>query len=260
MIFEKILVPVDGSVRSDIATEIAINSAKDFGTHIMFLNVVDFSSNMKFGRVEGIDEILELQTEGQKAIDRVIAMSKEAGIPYDTKIVQGDPADVIIKMSKNYDQIVLGVTGKGGVGRIGHTAEKVIEKSACPVLTVKSGSRGIHYILLPVSNMNTKAIEVAIENTKAVNGELTILAIKNDGVDAEALVKEISDKCKDAEVRAETKIREGDPVEVILAQSGKYDLVIMGTMSLGKGDVLHGGVTEHLILHSSCPVTVVRDQ
>ena len=38
-----------------------------------------------------------------------------------------------------------------------------------------------------------------------------------------------------------------------------FDLVIMGTMTLGKGDVLHGGVTEDIIFNAACPVTVVRD-
>jgi len=261
MKFEKILVPVDGSPLSDVATDVAINSAKLFGSKLTFLNVVDFSSNMKFGSVENVDEILELQTEGQKATDRVDSKAKAAGIPYETKIVQGVPWEVITKMSRNYDQIILGVTGKGGMGgRIGKTVEKVLDNSYCPVLTIKSGSRRIEYILLPVSNINEAAIRFAIATTKHVNGKLTVFAVKGESVNAESLVSEIAERCRSEGVDVESSIGEGDPSEAIAAKSGMFDLVIMGTMCRCDGDVLHGGVTESTILNASCPVTVVRDE
>ena len=259
MKFDKVLVPLDGSARSDIATEIAINSAKAFGSTLTFLNVVDFSSNMKYGSVDAIDEILELQTEGQKATDRVDAAAKSAGVEYTTKIVQGVPWEVIVKMSKDYDQIILGVTGKGGVGRIGQTIEKVIENSKCPVLTIKSGSRRIEHILLPVANHNSAAVEVAIQTAKKIDGTLTVFSVDNSIVDdAATLIEEVADKCRSQGVKVETKLGSGNAAEAIIAQSGMFDLVIMGTVE--KGEVLHGGVTEDIILHASCPVTVVREK
>ena len=78
MKFDKVLVPVDGSPISDIATEIAINSAKMFGTSLTFLNVVDFSSNKEYGKISNVDLILQLQTEGLEAIDKVAVKAKEA--------------------------------------------------------------------------------------------------------------------------------------------------------------------------------------
>ncbi len=260
MKFDKVLVPVDGSARSDVATDLAINSAKTFGSKLTFVNVVDFSSNMKYGSVESIDEILELQTEGQEATDRVHALAKDAGIEYETKILQGVPWKVISKMSKDYDMVILGVTGKGGVGRIGETVHNVLENSSCPVLTIKSGSRRIEEVLLPVANENSVAIGLAIETVKRVEGKLTVFAVKAEGVDAKALAESIVSKCQAAGINAVSKISDGDPAEAIIAQSGMYDLVIMGTMSKKKGNVLHGGVTEDIILHASCPVTVVREK
>ena len=261
MNFDNILVPVDGSSLSDIATEVAINSAHMFGSKLTFLNVVDFSSNMKFGSVDNIDEILELQTEGQKATDRVDSKAKAAGIPYETKIVQGVPWEVITKMSKSYDQIILGVTGKGGIGgRIGNTVEKVLENSYCPVITIKSGSRRIEDILMPVSNINEAAIEVAVSTVKRIQGSLTVFAVKGEDIDADSLLKEVFDKCTSMGVEPALKIGEGDPAEAIAALSGMYDLVIMGTMSKCSGDVLHGGVTQSVILNAACPVTVVRKE
>jgi len=257
--FEKILVPVDGSPLSDVATEVAINSAKLFGSKLTFLNVVDFSSNSKFGHIENVDEILELQTEGQKATDRVDAKAKSAGIQYETKIAQGIPWEVITKLSKSYDQIILGVTGKGGIGgRIGETVKKVLDNSNCPVLTIKSGSRRIEYILFPVANVNEAAIRVAAETVKQVGGKLTIFVVKAEGIDEYPLMEEVAARCREYGIDVETKLGEGVPAEAIAAQSGMYDLVIMGTMSKCEGKVLHDGVTQSVILNSACPVTVVR--
>ncbi len=261
MKFDKVLVPVDGSPISDIATEIAINSAKMFGTSLTFLNVVDFSSNKEYGKISNVDLILQLQTEGLEAIDKVAVKAKEAGIPYDTKITEGVPWEVIVKLSKKYDQIIIGVTGKGnaGNGRIGENVKNIVEKSYCPVLTIKSGSRRLEDILLPVSNKNMAAINLAIETEKRTGGKITVLAVKDSIVDAESIAYEVAAHCKDSGVDATVKIADGDPARAIIAQSGMFDLIIMGTMTLGKGDVLHGVVTEDIILNAACPVTVVRD-
>ena len=85
------------------------------------------------------------------------------------------------------------------------------------------------------------AINLAIETEKRTGSKITVLAVKDSGVDATV------------------KIADGDPARAIIAQSGMFDLVIMGTLTLGRGDVLHGGVTEDIILNAACPVTVVRD-
>ena len=261
MKFEKVLVPVDGSPLSDIATEVAINSAKTFGSKLTFLNVVDFSSNNKYGTVGNVDEILELQTEGQKATDRVDSKAKNAGIPYETKIVQGVPWEAIVKLSKSYDYIILGVTGKGGIGgRIGETVKKVIENSYCPVLTIKSGSRRIEEILFPVSNINEAAIKVAAATSKKINGKVTVFVVKAEGVDEYPLMEQVSAKIREEGADVDTRLGEGVPAEAIAAQSGMYDLVIMGTMSKCAGKVLHDGVTQSVILNSACPVTVVREE
>ena len=259
MKFDNILVPVDGSPLSDIATEVAINAAKTFDSKLTFLNVVDFSSDTQYGKVGNVDEILELQTEGQKATDRVDAKAKSAGIPYETKIAQGIPWEVIVKLSKSYDQIILGVTGKGGIGgRIGETVKKVLENSYCPVLTIKSGSRRIEEVLFPVANINEAAIDTAVSTVKKVGGKLTVFVVKAEGIDEYPLMDAVAAKCREAGVDAETKLAEGNPAEAIAAQSGMYDLVIMGTMSKCEGKVLHDGVTQSVILNSACPVTVVR--
>ncbi len=259
MAFAKVLVPVDGSPLSDVATEVAIKFATRFGSELTFLNVVDFSSNSTYGRIENVDEILDLQVEGQKATDRVTEKAKAAGIKFEAKIVQGIPGEVIVNLSKSFDHIILGVTGKGGIGgRIGETVKNVLENSYCPVLTIKSGTRGIEEILFPVANVNEAAIKVATETVKKIGCKLTIFVVRAEGIDEYPLLEKVAAKCRELGTDVSTKIGEGNPAEAIVAQSGMYDLVIMGTMSKCEGNVLHDGVTQSVILNSACPVTVVR--
>ncbi|MBR4697354.1 MAG: universal stress protein, partial [Candidatus Methanomethylophilaceae archaeon] len=49
------------------------------------------------------------------------------------------------------------------------------------------------------------------------------------------------------------------PVKVILEESPKYDMIIMGTLGrTGMSKLLMGSVAERVVRASSCPVLVVR--
>ncbi|MBO7351410.1 MAG: universal stress protein [Candidatus Methanomethylophilaceae archaeon] len=155
----------------------------------------------------------------------------------------------------------MGVTGKsGGYGRVGGTAEKVIENAFCPIITLKSGSKRIEEVLLPVSNKNEAAIDVAIETVKRINGRLTVFSVKSKDFDAETLVKDVAEKCAAEGINVVTEIAVGNPADVIIAKSGQYDDIIMGTEGRqGFRKILNGSVAEKVMLHASCPVTIVRD-
>jgi nucleotide-binding universal stress UspA family protein len=105
------------------------------------------------------------------------------------------------------------------------------------------------------------AIDVAIETCKRINGKLTVLAIKNkDVTDPEALVNEVAAKCAESGIEVEKEIAEGDIVDNIVGRSGKYDLVIMGTVRRGTvAKILSGRIAERVVISASCPVTIVRD-
>lgn len=64
------------------------------------------------------------------------------------------------------------------------------------------------------------------------------------------------------DVRVRRALHAGPPGEVIcwLAEDQQCDLIVMGTH--GRGDLKHlllGSVTEYVLRHAHCPVTVVRD-
>ena len=262
MKFDKVLVPVDGSLLSDISVDLAVNSAGVFATHLTFVYVVDVNECRKFGTVDPQMELYRSRTEGKLALEHAVKMAEKAGIPYDMILCEGAPWEKITEMSKEMDMIIMAVTGKSGIGsgRIGSTAEKVIENSFCPVLTLKSGSRKIESILLPVENENMAAIDVAIETCKRINGSITVFSVKGKNLDAESLVNKVASKCEAEGLKVNKEIGEGDIVESIIGRSGMYDLVIMGTVRRGTlTKILNGSIAERVMTNASCPVTIVRD-
>ena len=261
MKFDNVLVPIDGSFLSEVAVDLAIHSAGTFATHLTFVYVADISQYNAFGTIDGTAVAYKLRTEGRMALEHAENLAKGANLEYEAKLIEGIPWEVLSKMSKDFDMMIMGVTGKSGfsAGRVGSTAAKVIENSYCPVLTLKSGSTKIKDILLPVSDTHMAAIDVAMETAKRVDGRVMVFAVKSK-VNAEELVKEVASKFTAEGIPVDTKVAEGDIVDDIIAMSGMYDLVVMGTEGRrGLKKILNGSVAEHVMTHALCPVTIVRD-
>jgi nucleotide-binding universal stress UspA family protein len=75
------------------------------------------------------------QEEGEQALAEAKKLLERAGIPYETRVLVGDPADEIVKQAKKAacDVVYVGTPTKW----IGSTANKVMNTSEVPVLLVK---------------------------------------------------------------------------------------------------------------------------
>ncbi len=261
MRFDNVLVPIDTSTLSEAAIELAVHSGGDFKTHLYFVFVADVSKYNEFGSIDANMNALKIKTEGKLALENAAKRAEAMGIPYDTILVEGIPWQVISEMSKEKDMIIMGVTGQGGIaaGRVGTTAEKVIENSYCPVLTIKSGSSKFDSILLPIENEHMAAIDIALDSAKNIKGKVTVLAVKGKN-DPSALVEKVAARFAAEGINVDTKVAQGNPVDVIVSMSGSYDLVIMGThkRSMFK-KILNGSIAERVMTSAACPVTIVRD-
>jgi nucleotide-binding universal stress UspA family protein len=71
----------------------------------------------------------------------VAEKAEEGGVEVEANIIEGHPADEIIKYSEknSISLIVLGTLGKSGLDRflLGSVAEKVVRNSKIPVLVVR---------------------------------------------------------------------------------------------------------------------------
>ncbi|MFS0783762.1 universal stress protein [Bacillus sp. 1P06AnD] len=137
--YDKILVPYDGSESSTRALEAAIELAKSVKSYSVFtvLYVVQeipvVETTGLAGDVEGI-----LEEEGEKAVRPVMELLKKEGITAQPIYVHGEPAEAICDQAKQYDLVIMGRRGLGPFKEIvlGSVSHKVIQNSECPVMVV----------------------------------------------------------------------------------------------------------------------------
>jgi len=151
---ENILITTDGSKPSEQAAEYGIELAKRLKGKVIALYVADTS---KFTPIEGpISPFIDLSPqaindaftslrcfatqEGEMATQMIQELARKSGVPCEKKVVEGYPANEILKVAEDngIDIIVMGSIGKTGLGDflLGGVAGKVVMKSRVPVLVV----------------------------------------------------------------------------------------------------------------------------
>lgn len=142
---KKIMIATDGSEPGRQAGEVGINLAKLAGAEVTAIYVVDLARLTQlpgYITVPGIkDSLLELMgKEGEKATTEIEDMAKKAGVTCHKLVVGGDPAEELLRASKEsgMDLLVMGSIGRTGISKIllGSVAEKVVRHAEVPVLLV----------------------------------------------------------------------------------------------------------------------------
>jgi len=144
--YERILVPTDGSPGSRRVLEHAADLAEAHGATLYGLYVVNTASYASFSMEatwEGIGDML--RREGEDALASVTSIAS-GRVPVETKILEGSPSTEIVRYAEREgcDLIVMGTHGRGGIDRLllGSVAERVVRSSTVPVLTVRVGEGG----------------------------------------------------------------------------------------------------------------------
>lgn len=147
--YQRILVPIDGSATSDRGLEEAIIIARMTGGSIRLLHVLDelvFVSGFETGATYMTTVLPALRQRSE----RILAAGRErvaaAAVAVETQPVEcfaRRPSDVIVEQATQWpaDLIVLGTHGRRGVNRLmlGSDAEQVLRMAPVPVLLVRSG-------------------------------------------------------------------------------------------------------------------------
>lgn len=142
--FNKLLVPIDGSESSDRALDKAIKLGKEFGSEIYVLSVTPEVNMMRFTASTSQYDA----TVNQEAINITMnildeAKEKFADYPFANHFnyVVGDAAREILNYVKDQDinLIVMGNRGMGAFSRtiLGSVSNKVVNSSPVSVLVVK---------------------------------------------------------------------------------------------------------------------------
>lgn len=142
--YERILVPTDGSEEVEQAISYAIDLAAEQGAtiHTVYvINTATYGSLPMETSWEGITDMFE--GEGERAIGRVEELATEAGVPVEGALLEGTPSREIVRYAekRDCDLIVIGTHGRGGIDRLllGSVAERVVRTSPIPVLSIQVG-------------------------------------------------------------------------------------------------------------------------
>jgi len=139
--YDRLLVPTDGSPESLRAVDEAIDLATVLGADLTALYVVDTRDYSTLPEAKWLALADELEAEGERALAAVDRRASEADIPLSTAIVRGVPHQSIVEyaVEASADVIVMSTHGRTGLDRflIGSVTEKVIRSTSTPVLVIR---------------------------------------------------------------------------------------------------------------------------
>ena len=142
--YQRILVPVDGSPTSLRGLDEAVKLAKLTGAHLRLVHVVDEFSFATGFEVYLADTITLLKQGGQQILKEARARVAAAGLEAETVLFESvgrRVSDFVCEAANAWkaDLIVIGTHGRRGVGRwlLGSDAERIMREAPVPVLLVR---------------------------------------------------------------------------------------------------------------------------
>lgn len=143
--YQKILVPVDGSATSNTALQEAIKLAQ---LHHAQLELVHVFEDILYWVDDSYINYAELQetirASSQRIIDEALALVQQAGLTAETKLLEAKnerTANIIIAEAERWqaELIVIGTHGRSGFSRLvlGSVAEGITRAAPIPVLLIR---------------------------------------------------------------------------------------------------------------------------
>ncbi len=235
----------------------------------------------------------ELQARALARLDEAVQRATDAGANARPAFRLGDPHRELLAAAAELDAdlIVVGTRGTTGLEHflLGSTAERVIERATCPVLTVHPDQEPpacpLRHLLLPTDFSDDARMAIAAALGLVAPGEkelrITLLHayylpieytaygtiptspryLEDVAGAAESRLQELAAQLARPGLTIETRITEGYPPEVVLAVARELgvDLIAMGTRGrTGLEHLLLGSTAERVVQRAPCPVLTVR--
>ncbi len=280
-----ILVGVDGSHASYKATWWAANYAKHAG---LTLQIVCAYSLPSYAAVSfdatytAMGDDNAAHSDAQEILSKAKAIADEQGVEAATLIVTGDPASVFVELSRNYNLIVIGNRGKGGLAErlLGTTSSSLPAYAYCPIVVVPytdddGNLMHLNNTITKVavgsdeSKWGLKALEIAADFADAWGAELDVISAvpnmkgsEDEGVmasfkeDLDVRIKPLEESHPNLTINKQ--IVPGPAVGALTKASYDQDVVVVG--SRGRGGftgLLLGSTSQGLLQHAVGPVYVV---
>lgn len=141
IVLKHVLLPVDFSDNSVRATEYALLFCQRYRATLHLLHVIeDPTVYLPVLESYSLPSHGQLETYAQDRLENWLPAEQVEGLAIEYQWMHGNPAAKIVEYARDcrLDLIVMGAHGRGGATHLlmGNTAEKVVRRAPCPVLTV----------------------------------------------------------------------------------------------------------------------------
>jgi len=134
--YDRILVPTDGSKTAGAAMSAAVEFASRDDAEIHVLHVI----NTRYYDTSIESAVEPLREEGERYVDSLAELAAGAGVTVTTAVELGRPARAILAFVDDHDVdlVVMGTSGRGDLERrlLGSTTEHVVTHADVPVHVV----------------------------------------------------------------------------------------------------------------------------
>lgn len=142
--YDRILLPTDGSEGTDRAVDEAIDLAAETGAELHVLFVIEdlpYAPEMTEDRLE-----MHLRGIGEEATEAIRERAEEAGVTVQTAIEDGTPHLEILEYvdREAIELVIMGTHGRSGLDKylLGSVTERVVRSADVPILTVRVDGDG----------------------------------------------------------------------------------------------------------------------
>jgi nucleotide-binding universal stress UspA family protein len=228
---------------------------------------------------------------GRLALEEAVALAQKQGVAFQILQPSGWPEQVILEQAEDCDLVVMGTHGRGGLERwiMGSVAQAVISKSSKPVLVVHAPPEASHepppdfariLIATDGSECSQGALKHGLALARVLKSQVTLLLVTEYSFQylgpeiamsqefgyledslrswGEEVLARAQAEAEKEGLTAQTRLVKGKPLNRILEEASKHDLVSMGTHGRsGWNKFTLGSVSEGVVRRCTRPVLVV---
>ncbi|HZW39895.1 MAG TPA: universal stress protein [Ignavibacteriaceae bacterium] len=149
---KKVLVPIDFSDYSRSALKYTVNFIEFFKAEVILVYVIEpvlYPPDFSMGQVAFPTVDMEMDKRANEELEKLARNELPEDVNYKLVVKTGKPFIEIIDLAEeeNVDLIIISTHGHSGMQHIlfGSTADKVVRKAPCPVLTIREPIKGFKY-------------------------------------------------------------------------------------------------------------------
>jgi len=287
--YHGIVVGVDGSPASDVATEWA---ARDAALRNVPLTVVHVLPSTEIGPWVDIpiptDYWLERDKRAERILDDAMCVvddvtSGKPGLARERRVVTGAAVPTLVDMSKGAEMVVVGCRGLGGVGGLllGSVSSGLVHHAHCPVAVVHDEEPITDYsvgapVVVGVDGSPASELATSIAFDEASRRGVELVAVHtwintadfamdvvHEGAAAQAeeeLAQRLAGWCERyPDVVVKRVVDQDNPAHRLLAESERAQLLIVGSHGRGGfAGLLLGSISSAVVHAARVPVIVAR--